>query len=210
MKAIWLKTRERRRREEQEQRDSWTLWSKDFEERNDVMKVGREYWPAGWCLQKGRPSAIAISLEGSVEKYKAFIITLLVSFRFTGRRPPQLMSPWVMMMLMRWYLSPPCYFHWEAYLRNYAYFGTPYSSAYILESTRRGGRLVPFGSVLFNTLSNISENILTYIFANTTKDALSLLKKGRRRTWKRGKKFHFISKTQQAHLFEIGWWSALS
>ena len=23
--------------EEQEQRDSWTLWSKDFEERNDVM-----------------------------------------------------------------------------------------------------------------------------------------------------------------------------
>ena len=84
VKAIWLKTRERRRREEQEQRDSWTLWSKDFEERNDVMKVGREYWPAGWCLQKGRPSAIAISLEGSVEKYKAFIITLLVSFRFTG------------------------------------------------------------------------------------------------------------------------------
>ena len=38
--------------------------------------------PSGWCLQKGRPSAIAISLEGSVEKYKAFIITLLVSFRF--------------------------------------------------------------------------------------------------------------------------------
>ena len=84
MKAIWLETRERKRREEQEQRDSWTLWSKDFEERNDVMKVGREYWPAGWCLQKGRPSAIAISLEGSVEKYKAFIITLLVSFRFNS------------------------------------------------------------------------------------------------------------------------------
>ena len=46
-------------------------------------KWGGSIDPSGWCLQKGRPSAIAISLEGSVEKYKAFIITLLVSFRFT-------------------------------------------------------------------------------------------------------------------------------
>ena len=59
-----------------------TIGSEGF----DVMKVGREYWPAGWCLQKGRPSAIAISLEGSVEKYKAFIITLFVSFRFSINR----------------------------------------------------------------------------------------------------------------------------
>ena len=152
------------------------------------------------------------NLRGNLRNFEEIWMKIWNNLEWSqsGRRPPQLMSPWVMMMLMRWYLSPPCYFHWEAYLRNYAYFGTPYSSAYILESTRRGGRLVPFGSVLFNTLSNISENILTYIFANTTKDALSLLKKGRRRTWKRGKKYHFISKTQQAHLFEIGWWSALS
>ena len=47
-------------------------------------KWGGSIDPSGWCLQKGRPSAIAISLEGSVEKYKAFIITLLVSFRFIG------------------------------------------------------------------------------------------------------------------------------
>ena len=38
-----MKTRERKRQEEQEQRGSRTLRSKDFEERNDVMKVGREY-----------------------------------------------------------------------------------------------------------------------------------------------------------------------
>ena len=132
----------------------------------------------------------------------------------SGRRPPQLMSPWVMMMLMRWYLSPPCYFHWEAYLRNYAYFGTPYSSAYILESTRRGGRLVPFGSVLFNTLSNISENILTYdielvqtkpkMFFFTKKRVEGELGKGEKSKW------NTFRKTQQALLFKIGEWSVLN
>ena len=70
VEAIWLKTRERKRHEEQEQRDSRTLRSKDL-------------WGEEWCNESGAgalthlgdgfkraaQSLIGISLEESVDKY---------------------------------------------------------------------------------------------------------------------------------------------